>query len=185
MPLGPPKRFDRDKLKDYALRLLAARALSKGELRQRLRRHAATPEDADAVLAQLEEYGLTDDRRFAEHFSETRAQSGAHGRQRVLTDLLRKRVQRPVAEAAVREAFAGTDEPAQVEAWIQRKFRGKELAEYLSDPRRLQSAYRRLRLAGFSSPAVLTALKRHTAAPHVLEDMEAADDGESGPGPAD
>jgi regulatory protein len=170
MPLSKPKRLAGDGLKAYALRQLAGRALSSGELREKLRRKAENPADVDAVMKELEELRLTDDGRFAGHFASSRASSGTFGRQRVLTDLMRKRVPRKVAEHAVTEAYSETDEPAQVRAWLERKYRGKNLAELLKDPAQLAGAFRRLRTAGFSSAASIRVLKTWDQRAEDLED---------------
>lgn len=169
MALGKSKKYDEQRLKAYALRLLASRALSAGELRDRLRRHAERAEDIESVMRSMKEYGFTDDRRFAEHFSTARAQSGAVGKQRVLSDLLRKRVSRTVAESAVGAAYAESDESELVAAWLQRKYRGRNLHEFLSEDKNLASAFRRLRTAGFSAGASIRVLKRFAASADALE----------------
>jgi SOS response regulatory protein OraA/RecX len=178
MSLGKPRRYDEAALKAYALKMLASRALSAGELRDRLRRHAERPEHIEAVMSAMQEYGFTNDTRFAEHFSAARAHSGAVGKQRVLGDLLKKKVNRKVAESAVAEAFSGADETEAVTAWLQRKYRGKDLPEFLAEPKNLAAAFRRLRTAGFSSGASIKVLKRFAAGEVDLEGMEESLGGE-------
>lgn len=180
MALGKPKRYDEAALKAYALKLLASRALSAGELRDRLRRHAGRPEDIESVMQAMQEYGFTNDGRFAEHFSAARAQSGAVGKQRVLVDLLRKKVNRSVAENAVAAAYSGADEGELVTAWLMRKYRGKNLQEFLAEEKNLASAFRRLRTAGFSSGASIRVLKRFAAGDVDLEGLEESIEGDSG-----
>lgn len=170
-----PRRFGEQELREYALRLLAGRALSSGELKEKLRRKADTPASVDNVMKALASHGFTDDARYAEHFSTARAQSGAYGRRRVLSDLLKKRVARGVAEKAVQAAYEETDESAQITQWLERKYRGKDLRTLLQDPRQLSSAYRRLRLAGFTSGPAIRVLKRYASQADELEGMEDAD----------
>jgi regulatory protein len=180
LPFGKPRRYDLDTLKAYALKLLASRALSAGELRDRLRRHAERPEDIETVMESMREYGFTNDQRFAEHFSSARAQSGAVGKQRVLGDLLKKKVNRGLAELAVNSAYAETDETELVKAWLQRKYRGKDLTALFADPKQLASAFRRLRTAGFTSSASIRVLKRFAAGDVDLEGMDDSFAGEAG-----
>ena len=175
MPFAQPRKLDPDELRDYALKLLAARSLSVAVLKEKLRRRALDPAAIDPLIAQLKEYGAIDDRRYAEHFSTNRAAAGSHGSQRVLSDLLKRKVAPKVAQKAVRQAFDATDEPAMVASWFERKSRNQNLPELLRAPARLASAYRRLRVAGFSSSASIRVLKRFAAEAGQLESLEDAE----------
>lgn len=157
-----PKKLSADELWDYALRLLAGRPYSAGELRQKLSRRAVSPADVSAALNKLKEYGLADDVKFSETFAASRLQNEGFGRFRVLRDLRGRRVSATVAEQAVSKTFAGKDELDLVERFLARKYRGKDLHAFLQEEKNLASAYRRLRTAGFSSSASLGALKRHS-----------------------
>lgn len=164
------KRLNTEDLWEYALRILAVRPHSEAELRQKLARRAAAPQDVAGTLARLREYGLADDQKFSELFAATRLQNEGFGRFRVLRDLRGKRVPSTVAEQAVSQAFAGTDEAELANNFLQRKYRGKNLTEFLSEEKNLASAYRRLRTAGFTSGVALSVLKRHAKGIEV-EDM--------------
>ncbi len=159
-------------LKDYALRLLAGRALTVAQLKERLRRRAAEPASVEGIVAQLKEYGALDDRRFAETFSSSRAASGQFGRRRVLAELAKRKVAAKVAEKAVREAFQGLDEEQLVRAWLERKYRNQDLAALLAEPAKLAGVYRRLRHAGFSSGAAIRVLRRFSEQAEQLEGLE-------------
>lgn len=172
MPFAQPRKLDADELREYALKLLAARALSVAQLKEKLRRRALDPEAIDPIVAQLKEYGALNDRRYAETFSASRAASGAQGRQRVLSELLKRKVAPKLAQKAVQSAFAETDEFEMVAAWLERKYRNQNLAELLQEPARLASVYRRLRVAGFSSGASVRVLKRFAAEAGELESLE-------------
>ena len=56
-----------------------------------------------------------------------------------------------------------------IQRFLERRYRGKNLKEYLKEEKNLASAYRRLRTAGFTSSASLKVLKRFT---QVSEDWE-------------
>jgi regulatory protein len=172
MSLRRPRKLSHDELKDYAARLLGVRALSVAQLKDKLRRRAQNAADVDAVVGLLKDLAVLSDRRFAEHFAAARAGAKSVGRQRVLADLLKKRVAPKVAEKAVSEAYQDFDEAAAIEDWLSRKYRSQNLGELLQDPARLASAYRRLRTAGFSSAASIRVLKRFAAAAEQLEDTE-------------
>lgn len=172
MALNRPKKLDGEALKAYAVRLLSGRALSVGELKAKLRTRAEDAAQIEPLVAQLKDYGYLNDSRFAEHFAGSRAASGTFGSQRVLSDLLRKKVAPKVAEQAVGAAFQGVDEAARVEEYLQRKYRGKNLAALLKEPKTLASVYRRLRTTGFGSSASIRVLKRFAAQAEELEGME-------------
>ena len=162
-------------LRSYALRALSQRGLSVSELRRKLHLKAENLADVDAILDSFQSYGYLDDKRLSEGFADSRAQSGAVGGQRVLRDLLKKRIASGVAREAVSRAFENVDEPALIREFLQRKMRGKDLGEYLKEPKNLASLYRRLRTAGFSSSSSIRVLKSYSAHADDLESIESAD----------
>lgn len=170
MAFPQPRKYDQSRLWDYALGALGRRALSASELRARLERRAEDPSCIPALLDKLAEYGYLDDRRFAESFAAARKENQHLGRQRVLRDLRQRRVHPEQAEAAVGKAFEGSDEVALIEEHLRRKFRGVNLAEELQDPARLNSAYRKLRYAGFSGSNSIRVLRRYSERAASLED---------------
>jgi regulatory protein len=93
----------------------------------------------------------------------------------VVRDLMARRVAPAVAQKAVDQAYAAVDEVELIESFLRRKFKGKNLGELLQEPKHLASAYRKLRLAGFSSGNAIRVLKRYAAEAEALEDMEESD----------
>ena len=175
MGVRKDSKLDEKSLWEYALRVLARRAHSAGELRQKLLRRAASAADVSATLTKLREYGLADDRKFSETFASSRLQNSGFGRFRVLRELRAKRVAPAVAEKAVGNVFADTSEEQLIEQFLNRKYRTRNLTEFLQDNKNLASVYRRLRTAGFSSGAAMAALKRHS---RRAEDWTEPEEGE-------
>ena len=167
---GGPKKLASAELLTYGMRLLAARAMSAGDLRARLQRRAADETDIEPVMEQLRQYGFVDDAKFADHFASARRDSGTAGQQRVLRDLRQRRVSSAVASQAVSSAFEGADEVQMVRDWLERKFRNKSLSEYLADEKQVASAYRKLRYAGFSSSSAIRVLREYSSRASDLED---------------
>jgi len=170
LALREPKRLNEDQLYQYALRALGARAHSSGELRAKLMRRAAQPADIDAVLGKLRESGYLDDKRYAENYAAARLENEGLGRSRVLRDLRQRRVAPKLAEDAVTQAFSETDEPELIAAYLERKFRGKNLKVWLREEKNLASAFRRLRYAGFSSGNSIRVLKQYSQRADELAD---------------
>ncbi|MBV9304246.1 MAG: regulatory protein RecX [Acidobacteriaceae bacterium] len=172
---GKPKKLSGEDLWDYALRLLGKRAYSAGELKQKLALRSESPRDLAEVMSKLRQYGFADDTKFSEAFASSRLQREGFGRFRVLRDLRSKRVAGTVAEAAVEKTFAGTDESGLIQRFLDRKYRGKNLSEFLKEEKNLAAVYRRLRTAGFSGTNSLSVLKRYTRRAEEwngLEDIE-------------
>jgi len=155
---------------NYAARALSARAQSLSELRTRLKRRAAHQEDVEQVLSRLKDAGFVNDRKFASAFADWRKVNQGLGKTRVLHDLMARRVAPAVAREAVESAYQETDEIAMIEAFLTRKYRGKELGKLLAEQKHLASAFRKLRGAGFSAGNSIRVLKRYAAEADQLED---------------
>lgn len=158
-----PRKYNAEALWSYALRALGQRSHSAHELRQKLAFRAETPAILQEVLEKLRDYGFADDTAFSETFATSRLNNQGFGKQRVLRDLQAKRVPPAVAGAAVERTFAGTDETDLVVQFLQRKYRGKDLATFLKEEKNLASAFRRLRTAGFSTRVSLAVLKERAS----------------------
>lgn len=95
---------------DAALRLIARRAHSRQELRNKLGRRGYDEPDVDAAVARLVDMGLLDDRSFAS--GHVRRRSAALGPLALSAELAARGVERQLA----REAVAGFGPEAQVAA---------------------------------------------------------------------
>lgn len=159
-----PKTLDAEGLWNYALRLLAHRPYSAGEIKSKLSRRTESASDIAQALEKLREYGLADDAAFSETFASSRLQNDGFGRARVLRDLSTKRVPKSIAEQAVNKTYEKTSELELANQFLQRKYRRENLEELLKDQKKFASAYRKLRMAGFSGASSLSVLKRHAKA---------------------
>jgi regulatory protein len=168
----PPKLLDSEGLWAYSLKALGARAHSISELRTKLKRRAECAEDIDGVVGKLREYGFLDDNRLAETYAAARRDNQGLGRRRVQQDLRKRRISPVTVDKAVDQAYSGVDESEMVEQFLQRKFRGKNLSEFLKEAKNMASAFRRLTYAGFSSGASIRVLKRYTSRAEELEDVD-------------
>jgi regulatory protein len=184
MAKRPPQPLDREKLFNVALRALGGRAHSSGELREKLRRRAQSPEDVDAVLAKLKEAGYLNDRQFAEAYAAARLQDQGLGKMRVLRDLRQRRVAPKLAEQVTEQTYEKTNETDLIEDFLRRKYRGKQLGAFFSEEKNLAAAFRRLRYAGFAAGTSIRVLKRYANQPEVLDALEESpnEDGHEHPG---
>jgi len=177
-PRKKPEPLDVEGLLAYSARILAVRAQTVSELRQKLTRRAAGRGEVDEAMRRLKENGYLNDQRFAESFANWRRDSEGLGKTRVVRDLLARRIAPEIAQKAAETAYSATDEIAMIEQYLQRKFRGKDLAAHFSEEKHLASGFRRLRTAGFSAGNSIKVLKRFAARAERLEDMPAEHIGE-------
>jgi regulatory protein len=172
MGLGKNRRLDAEGLWKYAVGALASRAHSTGELKQKLRQRAGSPEDVDAVIARLKEYGYLNEQNFAEAFTASRLENQGFGRLRAIRELRQRRVAPKLAEQAVQKVYSGVDEQSLIDEFIRRKFRAAARQGLFADPNDLAAAYRRLLRAGFGPGAVTVALKKFAKNPELLDEFE-------------
>ncbi|MGA2590221.1 MAG: regulatory protein RecX [Bryobacteraceae bacterium] len=167
-----PARLEAAALWEYALKVLAGRAHSTGELREKLRRKAERAGDVDPTIARLKEYGYLNDRKFAEGFAAARLENEGLGRTRVLADLSRRRVAPAVAQQTVGKVYESIDEEALAEDFVRRKFRLAPKENLFQSEKDLAAAYRRLMRAGFRSATALAVLKKFARDPDLLDSFE-------------
>jgi regulatory protein len=154
-------------LYDYAVAALARRSLTVAELRKRLERRAARPEDVDEAIHRLRELGYLDDAQLAESYARFRRDYEGLGRLRILRDLERRGVARKVAEKTVRQTFRDTDELALVRQQIRKRLGSRAVP--VDDRKQLAALFRALLRAGFPSAKIVEGLQEISSDTDWLE----------------
>jgi regulatory protein len=168
------------RLWDFALKALAGRAHSTGELRRKLTERAERAADVEEAIARLREYGYLNDNRFAENFAGAKLENHGLGKSRVLRDLRQRKVSSGIAERTVDRVYKEVDEMALIASFIRRRVHTKApLPEALEDPRILASTYRKLIHAGFSGSNVIQSLKRIAKKQDLLDEFEPPEEAEA------
>lgn len=112
-PGEPPRKSGDEaeltRARNAALRLLAVRSRSRGEMRDRLRRKEFARDVVDSVIERLVNVGLLDDAKFAESLVRDRIRAGTRGTTAILAELRRRHVPADTARAAVDAVFADED----------------------------------------------------------------------------
>jgi regulatory protein len=152
--------------------VLAGRAHSTGDLRQKLRGKAERAADVDPTIARLKEYGYLNDRKFAESFAAARLENKGLGKTRVLADLSRRRVAPAVAQQTVGKVYENVSEEALAEDFVRRKFRMASKENLFQDEKQMARAYGRLMRAGFRSATAIAVLKKFARNPDLLDGFE-------------
>jgi regulatory protein len=178
MAQGKIRTLDADGLWGYALRLLAGRAHSSGELREKLKRRAQNAGDVDTTIGRLKELGYLNDQRYAEGFAASRLAGEKFGKTRVIRDLRERRVAPALAQRTVEKVYQDVDEQALIEDWIRRKYRTAPREGLFADQKDLASAYRKLARAGFRTGEIIKSLKRFARNPELLDGFEPPEESE-------
>ncbi|RKT82434.1 regulatory protein [Saccharopolyspora antimicrobica] len=122
--------------RDIVYRLLAARARSRGELRQSLLRKGIDEDVADGVLQKFVDAGLVDDAAFAEEWVHSRQRTQGLGRKALGFELRRKGVDGHLVEAALSTVDSDV-EAERARELVQRKLRSMSSLDYTTKMRRL------------------------------------------------
>lgn len=142
---------------DVALTLLSARELSEAQLRARLKRRQLDDADIDAAVGRLKHDGTLNDRRVAMAVARMESSIKHRGRGRVLQKVRQIGIANDVAEDAVRDVFDEVDEGALLGRALERRLRGKAVADL--DDRGRARIVRGLMAQGFGLEAILKKLR--------------------------
>jgi SOS response regulatory protein OraA/RecX len=154
----PPEDPDSSKAAySRALRWLAARELSEGQVRSRLAESGYSETAITPAVQRLIENRTVDDRRTASAVARTEARVRRHGPRRVLGKLLSMQIDRDLAREIVKEQFGEDDEEQLIETALDRRLRGKP--ERLKDPNERRKILGYLVRQGFSVGAATAAIR--------------------------
>lgn len=152
---------DETRAREAALTLLRYRPRSRAELTARLRRRGFAISTIGALLAELAEGGLLDDRRFARLWAESRVAAGRSGPHRVRAELRLKGVASEVIDEALGAAF-GPDQERDLAAAVAERYLPRLRA--LPAEVRFRRLVGLLRRRGFSGSVIAPILRRHAGA---------------------
>ena len=120
---GTPDEIRR-RIFQRAVKLLAAKARSIAELRERLLEgRGADDEVVETVISRLREYGYLDDEHFAVSYASLRVKQRPIGRRRLERDLTMKKIDRSVAEEALEKVYTETPEEDLIDRAIEKRIR--------------------------------------------------------------
>ena len=108
---------------ERAAKLLAAKARSVAELRERLLERCSNKDVVETVIARLREYGYLDDERYALTYASSKVRQSPVGRRRLQQSLRMKKVDREVADNALDQVFAETPEEELIGRAIEKRLR--------------------------------------------------------------
>lgn len=150
-----------------ALRLLTARARTRGELAEALRRRNVPPEAAEVVLTRLTEVGLIDDAEFARSWVTSRQQRRHLSRTVLRRELRSKGIAAEEITSAVAE-LSKDDELSAATSLAEKKVRSMRGLDVTVQRRRLVAALAR---RGFCADVVASVLRDLDLVSHDEVDM--------------
>lgn len=116
----------RERTMNRAVKLLAAKSRSIGELRTRLLEKLWTDEAiVDSVIEKLKEYKYLDDEQYARDMALSKLRQKPQGRRRLQMSMSQKKLDKETVETAITEAFERLPEDSLIEQSIAKRLRLK------------------------------------------------------------
>jgi len=120
-----------------AVKLLAAKPRSIGELRERLlEKNWTNAEIVDRVIAKLEEYKYLDDQQFASDLAASKLRQKPQGKRRLLQSMSQKKLSKEDVDSAIKSAFEKLPETELIDLAIEKRLRLKGKPETLEDKKK-------------------------------------------------
>lgn len=127
----------RTRTMNRAVKLLAAKPRSIGELRERLlEKNWTNPEIVDRVIVKLEEYKYLDDQQFASDLAVSKLRQKPQGKRRLLQSLSQKKLSKENVDNAIKSAFEKLPESELIDRAIEKRLRLKGKPETLEDKKK-------------------------------------------------
>ena len=143
---------------DRALDLLALRARSVSELRQKLIRKGEPADAVDEAIERLKAQKFLDDEQFARQFARSKVVGAGASRRRIAMELGRKGIERSLADAAIDDLAEseGLDVSAAIHKVAEKKWRSLAKLDPETATRRL---YAFLARRGFNPDEIRSAMQ--------------------------
>ncbi len=139
--------------REYALKLISIKDRTKKELTDKLKEKNYEQSDIENTVDFLEEYGYINDVRYAAAFTSDAINIKKWGKSRIRIELLRKGIEREIAENSIEDAFVDVDESRLREA-MQKRFQNADFGN-IKERTRIFNFYQR---RGFSPEEIKGAM---------------------------
>jgi regulatory protein len=147
----------RERTMNRAVKLLAAKPRSIGELRERLLEKSWTnAEIVDTVLEKLQEYNYLDDQKYANDLAVSKLRQKPQGKRRLQQSMSQKKLDKEIVSEAIVTAFEKLPESDLIDKAIQKRLRLKGRPETREDTKKF---YDFLMRQGFSYDLISTKMR--------------------------
>ena len=127
----------RERTMNRAVKLLAAKPRSVGELRTRLLEKRWTNEEiVDSVIAKLSEYKYVDDEQFAKDLAVSKLKQKPQGKRRLQQSMSQKKLDRELVDRAIDAAYEKIPEAGLIDIAIEKRLRLKGVPETREDTKK-------------------------------------------------
>lgn len=127
----------RERTMNRAVKLLAAKPRSIGELRERLlEKNWTNAEIVDRVIERLEEYKYLDDPQFAADLAVSKLRQRPQGKRKLLQSMSRKKLSKEDVDTAIKNAFEKIPETDLIDRAIEKRLRVKGKPETREDKKK-------------------------------------------------
>ena len=127
----------RERTMNRAVKLLAAKPRSIGELRERLlEKNWTNAAIVDRVIEKLEEYKYLDDQQFAADLASSKLRQRPQGKRKLLQSMSRKKLSKENVDAAIKSAFEKLPETELIDKAIEKRLRLKGKPDTLEDKKK-------------------------------------------------
>ncbi len=127
----------RERTMNRAVKLLAAKPRSIGELRERLLEKLWTDEEiVESVIEKLKEYKYLDDEQYARNLAMSKLRQKPQGKRRLQQSMSQKKLDKETVESAISEAFEKLPEDELIDATIGKRLRVKGKPETREDTKK-------------------------------------------------
>lgn len=127
----------RERTMNRAVKLLAAKPRSVGELRERLlEKNWTNAAIVDRVIIKLEEYKYLDDRQFAADLAVSKLRQKPQGKRKLLQSMSQKKLSKENVDNAIESAFEKLPETELIDRAIEKRLRIKGKPETLEDKKK-------------------------------------------------
>ena len=142
-------------IRDYVLRLVAFRDRTEKEIIEKLREKNYGENEIEDEINFLKNYGYINDLRFAEHFTHDAINLKKWGKIRIRMELVKKGIDRDVADNVIENAFSEIDED-RVLLQMQSRFKNSDFSNMKERTRIFNFFIRR----GFSAEEIKGAMNK-------------------------
>lgn len=147
----------RERTMNRAVKLLAAKPRSAGELRERLLEKGWTNREiVDAVMEKLGEYKYLDDEQFARDLAVSKLRQKPQGKRRLKQSLSQKKLDKEIVDQAIDAAFEKLPEADLIDRAIEKRLRLKGRPETRED---IKKFYDYLLRQGFEYDLVIAKMR--------------------------
>jgi len=155
--VNDPERA-RERTMNRAVKLLAAKPRSIGELRERLLEKSWTNDEiVDAVIEKLKDYKYLDDEQYASALALSKLRQRPQGKHRLRQSLSQKKIDKETIDNAVASAFEKLPEAELIDREIEKRIRLKGIPQTRAE---IKKFYDHLIRRGFGYDLVSTKLRK-------------------------